>query len=40
MSAMGEALQLLIGGPAALYAVAFAVMSVIAIVFMSYDLYE
>ena len=39
LSAMGEALQLLIGGPAALYAVAFAVMSVIAIVFMSYEFY-
>ena len=39
LSAMGEALQLLIGGPAALYAVAFAVTSVIAIVFMSYEFY-
>jgi Mn2+/Fe2+ NRAMP family transporter len=39
LSAMGESLQLLIGGPAALYAVSFAVTSVIAIVFISYDLY-
>ena len=39
LSAMGEALQLLIGGPAALYAASFAVTSVIATVFMSYDLY-
>ena len=39
LSAMGEALQLLIGGPPALYAASFAVTSVIATVFMSYDLY-
>ena len=39
LSAMGESLQLLIGGPAPLYAVSFAVTSVIAIVFMSYDRY-
>src|SRR5262249_25701069 len=39
LSAMGEAVHLLVGGPAALYAIAFALVSVSAIIFMSYEVY-
>jgi Mn2+/Fe2+ NRAMP family transporter len=39
LNAMGDALKLLVGGPSALYAFLFAATSVIAIVFLSYDLY-
>lgn len=39
LSAMGDALKLLIGGPSTLYAIVFGAASVIAIVFMSYEHY-
>jgi NRAMP (natural resistance-associated macrophage protein)-like metal ion transporter len=39
LSAMGDALRLLVGGPSGLYAIAFAIASVLATVFMSYELY-
>jgi NRAMP (natural resistance-associated macrophage protein)-like metal ion transporter len=39
LSAMGDALKLLVGGSSALFAILFGATSVVAIVFMSYDLY-
>ena len=39
LSAMGEAVRLLIGGPVALYVVVFGVASVLAIVFLNYKIY-